>query len=962
MPESIDALVQHWKSNPSSRATIALCDALRESPHAPLVQQVGEFATQRLGDDAGVLLSVARMYMEVQRYADAQQALVAAGKLAPRDSNVYRHLGEVLLRRGDADRAEKVLGRAIQLGAQDEDTRLWLEHARMYKPMQGKEGAAAVAAELARQAQSARHGLIAAPAQPMRDLLDSMSETTTGVIQRPKGALGANGHDDETAPGELLPRAVSSGDIVSVADDVESTEITDRHPLDVNAADTEVLDQTPLPTGPVPRTGTLRPPMPVDAPVIFSRADPPLPAPAAHASAVPTTLKSPRPPPPASAPAAQSVVPAKSGQAAVPHPRDVLDALELSGLYEPRAGGAAGWDKAPAGPKRKGMPALVSLMVLFVGAAVGTYYLYRDRRAKDHLAAEGILATAESQIAAGKPADLPDLEKELGRVFQLESRSPRAALDWTKDRALTSLLKGGEDVGFEDAMARAKEVGVAEDKYAFARVASFLYQSDTAGAASAMSHWDGPAGGDAWFQLIAGATLERAGDARARDRYALAAKLDAGLFPAQVALARVTAIDGDPAEARRLATAIRTQAPDRAEGIALVALAWARDPRRDEAAPPPEVEAVVARADDLPVGLRAVPNAILAMRALDKRAADEARAQVQKGLAVANSPGMAVWLGTIALPLGDEALSRKAALAALQMSAAYTPARSLAARVALLGGRLDEALKATEELDATSPDVAVVRAAAAYERVDIDALARAMEALSPEARKLPFVQAFATGPDQLLGKVHVDGAKLVGSAADEAPWRDLVSMDTALDDGDLATAGKIAAMWGKDAESQPLRALRLARLARYEGRLDAADALSQVAMERGTVTPRVLTERAFTLVARNHAADVGPLLAHYPLVLGPVGSWMGAFASASSGSADTARGRVASLDPPPSGAPLLVRVVAAAAFGAMKDRRRGADYVKDVFATGSLDPDLVAAATALGFKKVDHFKKRPTYE
>jgi tetratricopeptide (TPR) repeat protein len=546
--------------------------------------------------------------------------------------------------------------------------------------------------------------------------------------------------------------------------------------------------------------------------------------------------------------------------------------------------------------------------------------------------------------------------------LQLESRSPRAALDWTKDRALTSLLRGGEDVGFEDAMTRAKDVGVAEDKYAFARVASFLYQGDTAGAAGAMAHWDGPAGGDAWFQLIAGATLERAGDARARDRYALSAKIDPGLFPAQVALARAMAIDGDPAEAKRLAAAVRAQAPDRAEGIALVALAWARDPRRDENTPPPEVDAVLTRGDELPVGLRAVPSAILAMRALDKRAADEARTQVHKGLALADSPGMAVWLGTLALPLGDEALSRKAALAALQMSAAYTPARSLAARVALLGGRLDEALKATEELDATSPDVAVVRAAAAYERVDLDALARAIESLSPEARKLPFVQAFASGPDQLLGKVHVEGAKLVAFAADEAPWRDLVSMDTALDDGDLVTADKIAVMWGKEAETQPLRALRLARLARYEGRLDAADALSQVAMDRGTVTPRVLSERAFTLVARNRAAEVGPLLGRYPLVFGPVGSWMGAYASASSGTVEVAKGRVASLDPAPSGAPLLVRVVAAAAFGAMKDRRRGADYVKDVLSTGSLDPDLVAAATALGFKKVEHGKKHATYE
>jgi hypothetical protein len=208
-------------------------------------------------------------------------------------------------------------------------------------------------------------------------------------------------------------------------------------------------------------------------------------------------------------------------------------------------------------------------------------------------------------------------------------------------------------------------------------------------------------------------------------------------------------------------------------------------------------------------------------------------------------------------------------------------------------------------------------------------------------------------------------------ATDDAPWSDLVAMDAALDGGDLATADKIAAVWGKDSEGRALRAVRLARLARYEGRLDAADALSQTALEHGTVTPRVLTERAFTLVARGRAGDVGPLLARYPLVLGPLATWLSAYATAAgSGSpgnvalnAEVAKGKTASVDPPPGAAPLGARVVAAAAFGAMKDRRRGYEYVQGVLQTGSLHPDLVTAALALGFHKVDHGpRRRPTYE
>ena len=218
-------------------------------------------------------------------------------------------------------------------------------------------------------------------------------------------------------------------------------------------------------------------------------------------------------------------------------------------------------------------------------------------------------------------------------------------------------------------------------------------------------------------------------------------------------------------------------------------------------------------------------------------------------------------------------------------------------------------------------------------------------------------------PDVLSGSVQLDPAKLAAARdADDAPWSNLIAMDIALDAGDLAAADKIAAGWGKESESQPLRALRLARLARYEGRLDAADALSQAALDSATVTPRVLWERAFTLVARNRLGEVAPLLARYPLVLGPLATWLSAYASAASGSVEAAKGKTASIDPPPPSATLGARVVAAAAFGAMKDRRRGADYVREVLSTGSLHPDLVAAALALGFHKVDHGKRRPTYE
>jgi predicted Zn-dependent protease len=924
MADPIDDLVQRWKQNPSSAATIALCEALRSSPRVPLVQQVGEFATQRHGADVAVLLSVAKMYMESHRFADAQAVLVAAGKQSPRDGEIYRWLGEVLLRRGDADRAEKVLERAIQLGVRDPDARLWLERARVFRPMQTKAGTRAVAAEVAH-----------ATAQPVRAILESESESTTTVHVR------------------TAPSSPPAG-VLALAGAVPAAPASDPA--------TEPLAFQPL-GGLTPPPAAGQPP-----PVDLASTDPaPPPVPMPTAPPLPPRLDQPIVPaagaPWSHGPAART--PYRRGDAPlVPHPRDVLDALSLAGLYEPQSatGSATVWDRPGKGPRRKGAPTLVTGMVLFLAAGAGIYYFYRNKRAQEHLQAEAVLTTVEAQLHAAKPDTLADVEKELGQAFQLESRSPRTALDWARERAVVGLVKSGADVAFEDAMMRAKEVHVAEDKYAFAHVASFLFQGDTAGAAAVLTRWDAAAGQDAWYQTVAGATLERAGDSRARDRYATAVKLDPDVVIAQVGLARVTAIDGDAQDAMRQAKELRVKLPDRAEPVALVALAWGRDPRREDIAAPPEAEEVGKRLDELPSGLKFVPHATAALRALDKHATEDARAAVQKGLAVAESPGAAVWLGTLALPLGDEALARKAALAALQLSAAYEPARALAARVALLGGRLDEALKATEELDPASGDVGVVRAAAAYERVDTDGVTRALEALPPGARKLPFLAALDLAADTLAGKLQLDGGKLMTIAADDAPWSDLVAMDIALDQGDLATADKIAASWGKDSEGQALRAQRLARLARYEGRLDAADTLSQTPIDHGTVTPRALWERAFTLVAKSRAADVGPLLGRYPLVLGPLATWLSAYASAAGGSVEAAKGKTASLDPPPATAPLEMRVVVAAALGAMKDKRRGPEVVKEALATGSLNPDLVAAALALGFHKVDHGKRRPTYE
>lgn len=956
MNDTIENLVARWKLDPTASTTVALCDALCDSPRGPLIEQVGELASRRHAGDATVLLSVARMYVESGRLADAQSVLIAAGKGAPSDPRVYRWLGEVLLRRGDARRAEKVLQRAIQLGCHETATRLWLERARGFFPLQDAEGDGAVATEIAETTATFHRE----ESEPSFSSVETSPRAFAASPAAPSASSFRNGHSTNAASANgNLHAASASGNAAVARANGDSRVVSDEVGA---AADVDLRAAV---------TGGSRIPRPLSSgsklaaqnrarhleflgparhfePASFGR----------HSeTGRHETEVGPASPADTDAPAW------------VPHPRDVMDALALAGIYETGPGSVvAAWDRAAPGPKRKGVGTIIGGLVLFVAASVSTFVFYRQRRAQHHLQAEAVLDRVEVQLHEGKPEALTGIENDLAQAFRLESRSRRAALDWIRERAVVGLVKAGSDVALEDAMARAKEVGVPEEKYAFAQVASFLLQGDTAGAAGVLPRWDGPSGNDAWYQLVAGAALERAGDDRARTRYAAAVQIDPDLFVAKIAQARAAAFDGDLSRAMAIARGLRATAPDRAEAVALVALAWGRDPMRELAPVPPEVDAVAHRVDELPSTLKFVPYAVSALRALDRHATDDrhavddARDEISRGLGVSESPSAAVWLGTIALRLGDEALGRKAAVLALQFSAVYEPARALAARVALVAGRLDEALKATEELEPSTPDVALLRAAAAYERLDPDAVTGALGALAPDTLRLPSFVALERANAVLLGRANMDPPSLTRLAADDAPWGDLVAMDAALDSGDLAVANKIAGMWGKDSESRPLRALRLARLARYEGRLDAADALSQLALDHGTVTPRVLWERAFELVARGRAADVAPLIARYPLVLGPVASWLNAYASAASGSIEAAKGKAAMLDPPPETAPIDARVVAAAAFGAMKDRRRGIDYVRDVLASGSEHPDVVAAASSLGLHRVGHGRRRPTYE
>ncbi|MDB4937655.1 MAG: repeat protein [Labilithrix sp.] len=998
MQESIDDLYARWQRNPDVSQTVALCDALRGTQRMDLVEIVGSHASRQL--DIHALTAAARMYTHTGRLDDAQQVLIAAGRLAPRDGDVYRWLGEVLLRRGDAERAEKVLERAMQFGARDAAAGAWLDRARSLLVTQQSSGMMAVAQEVARAA--ATNGgapppppAAGAPARPRRDSVPDDAETQVRKNDDVKAALASAGRAPvpppaagRPAPGPPLPQfglPTSSG----IGEDfLPSFGATAGASTGSPLIDGELFDSTfdaafgslgspDLPLLGSAQTGNVGVPLssrgkaaPVSAGTApFMSPSPPVargpaagPPPPFNSPAPPAPPALPLPAPPADLPVNPFLVPPKAprpvganGQA-MPEARDVLEALQISGVFEPD--GAVrpqvfAWDKPDKGKRRIGsLISLIGLAVFIVGGASGAYYYVTGKRAKQHVEGEALLAKVDGDLAASDARLLDPSEQNIAKAFDLESRSPHAALTWLHERALVGLLKGGENVAFEDGTVRAKEVGVEEKRIAFAYVASFLFQGDTAGAAAALAKWDGKADDDAWYQLIAGATFERAGDPRSMDRYAAAVKLDPQLVAAQFLLARATAVDGDPHHAGELAKNFRAKYPDRVEGATLVALAWARDPLRGE--PPAEAREIVDKVDVLPTPLKAVAPAVRGLLAIEQHKTEEAKAALQKGLAVADTPGLAAWLGSIALATGDEALARKGALTAVSYSAVYPPARMLAARVALLGARLDEALKASEELPPASPDVAIVTAAVAYEKLDGERMRGALEALPEDAKKLPFLVPLVRGQALMAGNAQALGTdKALDMADDDTPWADLVAMDAALDTGDVDLARKVAAKWHGEANTvRALRAVRLAKLARWDGKNEDADRFSRAALEGGTVTVRALAERVFVLAAMGKAGDAVALFKAYPNVGGPLAKWLRAYAVATNGKVDEARAIISAEDPPPALAPLPARTYAAIAYGAVKDTRHGNEYVKALVTAGFVNPDVAAAAEKVGAGKV----------
>ncbi|HEX3849979.1 MAG TPA: hypothetical protein VHW01_03380, partial [Polyangiaceae bacterium] len=477
----------------------------------------------------------------------------------------------------------------------------------------------------------------------------------------------------------------------------------------------------------------------------------------------------------------------------------------------------------------------------------------------------------------------------------------------------------------------------------FGRIASFMAEGDLAGGAAILSHWDRDSARDPYYQLAAGAVLERAGDLRAIERYDAARQLDPEFVPAQMLLARLLLLEFGCERAKPVMDALRAKLGAAPITRALSALSWVVDQERPDALPD-DAKLDPGDIEKLPAPLSGVPamvDAVQAMRAGDMAKTSQA---IDSAVTGAMTPSLATGLGFLAIEGGDEQLARKAALRALQFAAVYPRARTLAARVALLGGRLDEAQKAIEELDPSSPDVVVVRGVVAYESLEPADLDAVLKALGDAARTRPAYAALAAGPGLLTGRAFPSPDKIDAMAAPSTPWGELVAADAALDLGDLPRAAKILGRRQGDAV-RAVHFLRLARLYRYQNKPD--DAVKAAASAReGATTANVLIESVYALLKKDDADGARNLVAKHPTLLGPLTAWLGVLVASAGKQKAQASARAAKLDLPPAETPLTLRILVARALAVSGDKR-ARPYVLALAKQVPKHPDMIEAALEL---------------
>jgi len=576
-----------------------------------------------------------------------------------------------------------------------------------------------------------------------------------------------------------------------------------------------------------------------------------------------------------------------------------------------------------------GVVALV--VVALVGIEVG-----RGMATDDGGSADALTSEAKELLQTGSVKSLDQAEEALRRAREVDPASKTVARLALRSRVLHVLDAGQDPTTIAAPLGEARRVGLSESDVAFALLAEMLKSPSQTGVADALAQYDGPnakrRGHDAMYQLVAGELLSRLGHPDAIERYRAALAAEPRMFTARVRLILALLLADSREEALELLSALTKENAGRAEVHALHVVATRRGDREKHKARLRMAEKVL---DDLPMSLKSVTRALLAAGRTDAGAAR--KAELAAAVAEARTPAVLVLSGEAAVAVGDSETAQYAAQRALDAAPDFEPAQILATRGLIAAGKMAEARSKLAKLDPAG--ASAIRGWLAYENCDLIGLRVAIEPLT-EGSPSHVVANLAV--ERLLGARQLKRAELERAADHDPLWGGLIALDATLDAGDLEYARALSLSW--HADPSPIQAIRMARLRRYEDRLDDARSIIKAAPS----TEGALVERLLLSQSRKERRR---LLSEASDARHDERQWLHVYVLARDKRFAPALATVARLGVPNRDASLTVRTAAALSFVAMSDKKRARAVLRPLLATFPDNVDVMHAAVGAGMKR-----------
>lgn len=195
--QNLDTRLLRFRNRPGSEDASALAEDLLAADRHDEAMEVAQIGLKAAPEDARLLMVASQGYIKDGDLLRAQALLLRAARSAPDRMEPFRWLGEVLLKRGDPDRASKVLERAEVIAPGDRDIKRLLDRAR----------------RLARLAQKAEDEALVADTGEVKspisldddDLLESDEKTEIAAERTLREPTGAR----PTAASSALPKGTA---------------------------------------------------------------------------------------------------------------------------------------------------------------------------------------------------------------------------------------------------------------------------------------------------------------------------------------------------------------------------------------------------------------------------------------------------------------------------------------------------------------------------------------------------------------------------------------------------------------------------------------------------------------------------------------------------------------------------------------------------------------------------------